>query len=361
MKRIFLFFIPLSFCVTANAQRNDEVWYSFYNQDSTLVGFHDGNGVEKIRPKFTMLAASRFEHIIAVTEKGNPKAKSYYLTKAGRIVGRDSLHYFDNGMDCESEGFIRFRDHATDKAGLFDRNGDIAVPAQYNDLTRVHNGLVMAIKDAVKKQWGEHYRWVGGSEVLLDTANTILIDSFPYNDGLNLYAPHISEKPEKDTAIWKTFLGRNGQYYAFIDYEKEFKLWLTDSLLPGMTMETLLDASNETIVWQSPGDWEKTKKDLFLKNNFDLLQKGMREILQPDCNYFISKDGLNPFIYEEPQYAQYIDDDQNPGAWRYPVMEIVVSHGGKGDFSQNHYDFLRTDQGYKLISVTIRNGKIKAG
>ena len=66
--------------------QNDDRWFSFWNGDSTLRS----------------------------------------------IVGKDSVYIFDNTPDCENEGFIRFRDHKTDKAGMFNRNGNIVIPAEYN-------------------------------------------------------------------------------------------------------------------------------------------------------------------------------------------------------------------------------------
>jgi hypothetical protein len=44
----------------------------------------------------------------------------------------------------------------TDKVGMFNRNGEVVIPAIYNDMTEVNNGLVIALKDAEKKYWDEH-------------------------------------------------------------------------------------------------------------------------------------------------------------------------------------------------------------
>ncbi|WHT39712.1 hypothetical protein QNH98_03240 [Myroides sp. mNGS23_01] len=87
---------------------------------------------------------------MAVSEEVGESWKNYYLTKEGRSVGVDSLYIFDNGSDCESEGFIRFRDSKTDQAGMFNSKGDIAIPAVYNDLTRVRNGMIIGLKGAEK-------------------------------------------------------------------------------------------------------------------------------------------------------------------------------------------------------------------
>lgn len=151
--RIFLFILlTTNPCMNLLAQSN-KLWTAFYNKDTTAVGYKDQNGIVKIEPKFTVYShATYFKNIIAVVEETQEgKWKSYYLTKEGKVVGQDSLHVFDNGLDCETEDFIRFKDNKNDKTGLFDKNGAIAVPAIYNELSRVNNGMIIALIGAEKK------------------------------------------------------------------------------------------------------------------------------------------------------------------------------------------------------------------
>ena len=69
MKKIFLLYTFLFLNLSAFAQNND-VWNSFPNKDTTLIGFKDKNGVIKIEPKFSgFTIARKFENIIAVTEE----------------------------------------------------------------------------------------------------------------------------------------------------------------------------------------------------------------------------------------------------------------------------------------------------
>lgn len=360
MKFYILIFLTIISSLTLFGQSND-TWTYFWNKDSTLIGYKDKNGVVKIEPKFTgFSSAGKFEHIIAVSEEKNGKWSSYYLTKNGRIVGRDSLHIFDNGSDCESEGFIRFRDHKTDKAGMFNKNGDIVIPAIYNDLTRVRNGMIIALKGAEKKYWagGEHYSWVGGQEFLIDTNNNILIDNFKLDNMLNFFTFEKTNIPHSDT-IRKSFLARDGTYYSFVDFEMEFRQWITNELQNNLTVERFISISYDTITWTSTNGWAKTNKQKLITENFTILKNGLLEILQPKTDYFISRDGLNPFMYEGVEFEKYYNNCGESKDWIYPTMSIIISHGTKQDFSQNHYEFLRTDSGYKLISLTIRNEKMK--
>ncbi len=64
-------------------------------------------------------------------------------------------------------------------------------------------------------------------------------------------------------------------------------------------------------------------------------------------------------LTNKEEICEYFNNCGEAKEWIYPMMTIVVSHKNKKNFSQNHYEFLRTDKGYKLISVTIENEKIK--
>jgi len=343
--------------------QNDDIWTSFWNNDTTLIGYKDKNGIVKIEPKFESISIARkFDKIIAVAEYIDEKWNSYYLTKTRKIVGKDSLYIFDNGFDCESEGFIRFRDRKTDKAGIFNRNGYIVIPAEYNDLTRVRNGMIIALKGAKKSYWDksrEHWSWVGGQTVLIDTLNNTLIENFSYdNYYLNFFSIEKTKNPHSDT-IRRSFLVKDGTYYSFIDFKKEFKQWLTNDLFSNLTVETLTNASYDTITWSSAErHWTKSNRQQFITDNFEVLKSGLLEIQNPNSEYFISIDGLNPFIYEGVEFEKYFDNCRDK-EWIFPIMNIVISHKDKNNFTQNYFCFLRTESGYKLISVTIRNEKIR--
>ena len=359
MKNCILLFLLIT--TTSLFGQNNDTWTAFWNSDTTLVGYKDKNGVVKIEPKFIPLTLARkFENIIAVMDE----YASYYLTKAGKIVGRDSLYVFDNTPDCESEGFICFRDRKTDKAGMFNKDGNIVIPAEYNDLTRVSNGMVIALKGAKKEyldKYQEHWRWIGGQEMLIDTLNNILIDSFPYTIDLNFFSIEKTKTPHLDT-IRDYFLAKDGNYLSFINFEKEFKRWLFDSLLTNLTKEKLINASYNTITCWSNEGWTKTNSEDFVNNNFETLNEELLRILNSDCSIGNSILGLNPYIYKEAEFEKYFNNCGDSKNSIYPLMEIVVYYSKENKYFtryQDNYDFLRTDNGYKLISATIRNNEIK--
>jgi hypothetical protein len=361
MKTISFLFLVCFVCSAAAAQTG--TWTAFYNSDSTLTGYKDQSGMVKIEPKFSGLgSAYRFDHIIAVAEENNGKWQSYYLTKAGKITGRDSLFIFDNTPDCESEGFIRFHDRKTDRMGLFNRNGDIVIPTGYNAMTRVMNGMLVVLKDAEKKYWDttghsdcNHYSWVGGKEMLLDTLGNVLAEDFRLADNLNFFSAKKTAQPDADTTR-TNFRAKGGGYLSFTNFEKEFRTWLSSELFPGLTAEKLIAASCDSITWWSTDEWVRTNKTAFVNNNFELLKNGLLEIQQPGADYFIGNDGLNQFMYEGREFENYYNNCGESKQWIYPVMNIVVSHS---DLTQNNFSFLRTEKGYRLIEVTLRSGKLR--
>lgn len=361
MKKIIILYIFLCLNFTLSAQSKD-TWISFWDKDTTHIGFKDQNGNIKIAPKFMGLTfAHKFDDIIVVSEEVNETWKSYYLTKTGKIVGRDSLYIYDNGPDCENEGFIRFKDPKTDKMGLFNGNGKIIIPAEYSNLTRVRNGMIIALKDAVKEKDGEHFFWSGGKEFLIDINNKILIENFGYNDELNFYSLEKS-KEKKPDPVRDNFLGVDGQYYSFINFDKEFKEWLKNILLTDLSKENLLKHSYDKITyWKKKDDdgWITKPKEAFMKLNYKLIKAKLLELKSANCDYHIFSESLNKFIFEADEYDQYFDNCRQPIDWINPVKNIVISPQNKNESGQDHFEFLRTKNGYKLISASSRKEDLK--
>lgn len=360
MKKILILYIFFSLGSHFVFAQNDAVWTAFYNKDTTLIGFKDKNGVIKIEPKFMgMTTARKFENIIAVTEESGDSWKNYYLTKTGKIVGRDSLYIFDNSPDCENEGFIRFRDTKTDKMGIFNADGKIVIPADYSNITKVRNGMVIVLKDAKKEIDGEHFFWRGGKEFLIDINNKVLIDNFRYNDDLNFYSLEKSKEPSKDPTR-ESFLGSDEQYYSFINFDKEFKYWLEKTLLKDLSKANLEKHSFEKITyWREPDGWVSESKMKFIHQNYTYLKLKLLELKNPKTDYFVSGNGLNPFIFETAEFDMYYNNCNEAKDWQFPVKTIVINPKNKADFKQDHIEFLRTENGYKLISVSPAKNVLK--
>lgn len=346
--------------------QDKEPWIAFHNKDTTLIGFKDSKNTIKIEPKFTgFTIANKFDGIIGVSERVDDKKwLNYYLSKSGRIVGRDSLLIYDNSVDCESEGFIRFRDAKTDKTGMFNRNGDIVIPADYNALTSVRNGMVIGLQGAKKKEWGKesgdyHFSWVGGKEVLIDTRNRVLVDDFNYEGKLNFFSLLVSDKPNEDP-VRQNFKTTEGKYYSFIDFGREFDAWLKTSLLKNFTKAYLSEATyKELTFWKEEDGWKTEDKHSFINRNFELIKVKLLELNHPGCKYQVFDDGLNHYIFESEEYQRFFDNCGAAKEWIYPLKNIVISYEKGKDLVQDHFSFLRTEDGYKLISISLGAGTLK--
>ncbi|MBP1711791.1 MAG: hypothetical protein H6Q49_1993, partial [Deltaproteobacteria bacterium] len=299
-KQIILIFTFLLFACPIYAQA-DHSWTAFLNEDTGLVGFKDQHGRIRIKPKYSgFTTAKKFDKIIAVMAEKNGKNEFYYLTKAGKIAQRGNLYLLDNSPDCESEGFIRFRDRKTDKAGLLNGEGKIAIPPVYNDLTSVRNGFISALKGAKKKSldangpYGcNHFTWVDGETVLIDTRNKIIIRNFDSESPLDFFSINIASEPSKDVRR-QNFLGVDGRYYSFVDYKKEFQEWLFSNLLENLSIDRLIEYSyHEIYFWKEPDGWIHESKHKFIERNFELIKNRLTELNKKNSEYFISIDGLN--------------------------------------------------------------------
>jgi len=353
-----LFFLQsLGLC----AQTKD-TWIAFWNPDTTLVGYKDQQGNLKIQPQFSgATAAAYFDEIMTVSEEQSGKLQNYYLTKEGRRIGYDSLYVFDNTPDCENEGFIRFRDRATGFAGLYNRKGDIVIPAIYNELSKVRNGLVVVLKGAQKQQEAgeEHFNYTGGQTMLIDTSNKVILDSFSAEENLDLYSMQVSPKPSAVSSR-QNFRGKDGRTYSFINFDLEFKSWLKTSLLNNLTKAAIDKAAyNEISYWNEAAGWMTVTGKIFVERNYLLLKNKLSLLNGKSVDYDVVTDGLNPFIFNTPQYQKYFNNCGESIDWKYPMKITVISHNDLSGLVQDHFEFLRTEQGYKLISVTIPNGELK--
>jgi len=78
------------------------------------------------------------------------------------------------------------------------------------------------------------------------------------------------------------------------------------------------------------------------------------------CDFNTFNEGLNPYIYNSKEYDNYFNNCRESKDWIYPMKRIQISYS-KEDKSllPDSFDFLQTENGFKLISITIRNGMIK--
>jgi len=67
---------------------------------------------------------------------------------------------------------------------------------------------------------------------------------------------------------------------------------------------------------------------------------------------------VNSLIYQDENDASYFDNYETPLVGKQSVTNLIINKTVNGKQVQNHFEILRTNEGYKLISVTIRNQKL---
>lgn len=316
-----------------------------YNADSSLTGFDNPQLKVSLAPQFVQVGGHTFQDVVAVTKEDKEgKWHSYYLFRSMKTAGADSMYMFDNTFDCENEGFIRFTDWKTEKTGVFNRDGKIVVPAAYNYVSKVRNGLIVVLQGAIKNNAdSEHWFWEGGQANLIDTTNKLLANDIQDAELLNMYSVKVEDNPSADSTR-KSFKGVNGKYYTFQIYKKEFAQWLQRDLVPGLTKEKLVaHAFSKISYWDENEGWVFEDKEKFVDKHWDFLQARLQDVGAFNIVY----EDINPFIFEGPQYRQYLDNCFQAKSWQYPSFSIFF----EGSNEKGQLDFLRTDEGYQLIGV----------
>jgi hypothetical protein len=144
------------------------------------------------------------------------------------------------------------------------------------------------------------------------------------------------------------------------DVKKDFENWILNRLVNNLSKEILEENTyKEVTFWRESDGWISKRREDFLNLNYQVLASKLLEIGKIDADYSIYIDGLNPFIYTKDQYEKYFDDCGKPKIWRYPVVSLITNHKSNNEYYQNHFNFLKTDEGYKLLSLTIRDAELK--
>lgn len=368
MKKLLLFLVMCILYAKVSAQQN--LWYSYYDKKTELTGYKDAQGKIKIPAKFSLFTHTGvLRNIVPVNEQAsNNKFTNYYLLKNGKKVGKDSLYVWDFTTDCESEEKIRFYDKKTDNVGFFNKNGKVVIPAVYNSAQPFYNGLALTIRNGKRMCYEnkpydaanpcEHWFW-NGTTAIINTKNQILVDNLQ-DDAIwhmNFYSLKVVNQP-LDTAIYVNLKGVNGQYYSFIDYDKEFKHWFYKSYLPKLNAGSL-KANTFSKVMVDERHKKSGDKPLALAtftNRYSaLVFKKMQAIKQGKRSAYISHEDLYALSYDNAVFKPYYTDCGMPNKERYPVYSVLTETINKNKTlnSQESFIFLRTAKGYKLIGMTI--------
>ncbi len=362
-KYFFTLLLILNHFSTDIISQNKNIWMAFEDSITGLYGYKDDKGNVQVEPKYLgFMLAPKFSDIVAVMED---IGTSYYITKYGTIVGRDSLYIFDNTYDCESEGFIRFRDNKNNTTGMFNSEGKVVIPAEYNYLSEVRNGLIVALKGAQKEYLNndstdEHWGWSNGTKYLIDTANNILVKDFEDNGEIDFHSLTIKETISPGP-IRDNYPGIDGRYYAFINNKKLFENWLINTFLKDLGKENILEHCYPKIIyWTEDSGWVAKTNKLFFDDNFDVVKERLFILNSGSADFFISIDDfvITPLELES-EFEKYLDNCGHLKASQFPLMNVVINHRNGNDSYQDNFGFFKSEKGFQLLSVVVRNALLR--
>lgn len=371
MKLRFLLLLNLILIYTSYAQQKTD-WIRFENTDSTKVGYKDAQGVIKMEANLetTLAPPKYFDHIIPIYDY---KKESYYLLKNGQKVAIDSLYLSnDFELDCERENTIRFQNKKSHKIGFLDQNGRVIVPAIYDYASPFYNKLAVVLKNAQKHSLEKghdtlscnHLSFHGGVTQIINDKNQLVIDSIDtsISPNLNWYSLKITSKETK-LPNRVNFKGVNGQFYSFIDYDAEFKSWFYNefiSIVNKQSIQELQKVSFAEITTWSENDnvWKSAPNSEVVTTEFSkkLLQR-IQYLQKNHDNSFFTSTHLNPFIYESEIYDAFYDCNDSSFKEKYPVYGFYINYVDKNQALkyQESFDFIKTDDGYKLFTYSFKN------
>ncbi len=98
----------------------------------------------------------------------------------------------------------------------------------------------------------------------------------------------------------------------------------------------------------------------FISNNYELLKERLSAAAGEDADYFISPEDF--IICPEnmtAEFEKYMDNCGNLKSTQYPVMNVVINHKTDNNSYQDNFSFLKTENGFRLLNVSILNCIIK--
>lgn len=366
------------FCLALNHSngQNDQAWFMFEDTSTQLIGYKNIKGNIEIAPKFTYLTQQKiFRNIMPVFESLNLQDNStakYYLLKNGKKVGKDSLYLGEYFLDCENENKIRFRDPKTDKVGFFNQNGQVIIPAMYNDATSFCNNLAIVIQDGKRICWEggeyskenpcEHWNWVGRN-LLINDKNEILLDSIDLSVFQNIDFYSLQINPGNTRPDFIQIKSGNGDTYSFRDFKKEFEQWFYSVFLETkdpqhleaylfseitISKDGLLKSSEMNNPKYAEYAWTVDDGKSVLKENAQMIMKIMSEIKNKEFITSISK-STSPILLDQENYPNYFSDCGDYLVQKYPYFEVIITNNN--GLVLNGFGFIRTTEGYRLLEI----------
>lgn len=342
--------------MSAEKMKKDSIWTVFADEENELFGYKDIYGKIKIAPKFSgFVSAYRFDKIMGAMEIKNDKAEQYILLKNGKKITGYLPYVFDHTYDCESEGYLRITDSRTEKMGMMNAEGEVAVPLKFNFVTKMENGMYAALSNAKKGMHGDYAFWEGGQWNLFDKDNNLLIENIRDLEYLDFFSLHVTDAPSgrSDT---RAYPGANGKYYNFTDTKMQFDSFLKTHFTSntGIAKDMLF----HTILVGRPGEKEDFPvAQLFIERHSNVFERLAQTMGEEDAFLNVQQEKFVRFINPDfnHYFVPYRDNCLDFTKSHHPLFSVSFKPKNTPAYKKERLYFLRINNGFKLIWAEIND------
>jgi hypothetical protein len=277
------------------------------------------------------------------------------------VFGRDSLWAFDFSYDVESEGFIRFSvgryEDQTKRVGLYDWEGNVRIPANYNWLSIVRNGVLMGFEGGEYHLDGEYWFTKNDTAVLLDTNGNVLVDDpiemKKIDRYIDFHSKRIVDQEESGRVNIKM---KDGRYLSFLNIRDELIAYLQQANFDDFLLDSLLLNDNgisKSDFVNNPQRQSYRNKVLTLQNRTEALNMQFGDLPTVYCEGKVVYQGKEVLtgtwlVYDflKP-FEEYFASDAQYGS--IPIIEVFF------DWNDYYLTFARPAAGtYKLLAISVR-------
>ncbi|UJF24160.1 WG repeat-containing protein [Suttonella sp. R2A3] len=328
---------------------SDDLWTAFDGFDENgeiLIGFKDADGEVVLEPQFSGIThAKRLEHLMGYLQYDENTVSSGVLLKTGERL--DYRPYAPDAIsDCESEGTLRAYNADWDM-GLLDHKGQWIIPAEYNHLSRVQNGMSVVLSGARRSSDDEHWSWLGGSRSLVDRDGTVIVADFVGDvDAIDWFSFAIGDSDDPLRDVWQ---GVDGKRYNAVNTQREFNAFVEGGLVNALAAERYDGLLFEEIVLYYQ-DKTLTREQAVNDPAMVSFLRAFKQALASGVEYkpYRRDKEFGIFSLNLPRswldYVNHCDDFYESC---YPVYQISW---GAPDDTRTVW-FLRSEDGYQILAV----------
>lgn len=148
-----------------------------------------------------------------------------------------------------------------------------------------------------------------------------------------------------------TIVGFARDYESPDNPKEEFAQWFITTFVDSLSRGTLLKhCYHDIYFYKDKKGWVSDNRRRFVNQNFEQISDFLSKVPKEGLEHYVVMSQLSWFSYKKNEFRKYFDESGEAMEWKYPVMSIDMRHE-KGKI---YFDFLKTDEGYKLLRITVR-------